>query len=350
MRRILIINIDGTQLTLREKRLLKCQIIAGVILFKNNYASKEQIKNLINDIKDINPNLFISIDHEGGRIQRFRDDFTNLPSFEMVSNISDTDQRKKIVTAMGFVAGYELKSIGVDINYSPVVDLNHNKNSKLLKDRTFGMNVNEVVSLSSLYINSCSNTGVLSVLKHFPGHGRVDTDTHTHFCESDVSLSTLLETDVIPFKNLHNKYKLPIMTNHISYSSVDNKICTYSHKILRDLSREIFDERPIFISDDLEMFSAKYMNEKYFSCKDRVLQALEAGCSYLICTTNLVSDINKYESSAEYFEKNYVTDEILDYCDTNHDKIGELEIIDNFSSNNILYEKYIEDLVEYKNE
>lgn len=350
MKRILIINLDGTKLTIREKRLLKCEIIAGVILFKNNYTSKEQVKHLISDIKDINPNLFISIDHEGGRIQRFRVDFTDLPSFEMVSNIRDIDQQEKIITAVGFVSGYELKSIGIDINYSPVVDLLHNKNSMLLKDRTFGTDINDVVRLSSLYIDSCSSTGVMPVLKHFPGHGRVDTDTHTHFCKSDVPLSILLETDITPFRNLHNKYKIPIMTNHISYSSIDNKICTYSNKILRDLSEKIFDDSPVFISDDLEMYSAKHIDKKLISCEDRVLQALEAGCSYLICTTNLVSDIENYESSAEYFEKNYVTDKILDYCDTNHDKIKELEIIDNFLNDKILYEKHLEDLVECSNE
>ena len=100
MKRTLIINLDGTKLTTREKRLLKCEIIAGVILFKNNYTSKEQVKHLIRDIKDINPNLFISIDHEGGRIQRFQVDFTDLPSFEMVSNIRDIEQqedRKSVV-------------------------------------------------------------------------------------------------------------------------------------------------------------------------------------------------------------------------------------------------------------
>ena len=177
----LIINIDGYKLTAEETELIDNPLVGGVILFENNYENHQQVTDLISSIKDIKDDLIISIDHEGGRVQRFKKNFTNLPSFESISSIRDSVERERLAFCSGFIAGYELNQIGVNLNYSPVIDISH-PSSKLLKDRTFGTNPNTVIKLSLAYIKGIIKAGVTPVLKHYPGHGSVDTDTHTQLC------------------------------------------------------------------------------------------------------------------------------------------------------------------------
>ena len=127
----LIVNIDGLSLSNTDKLLLVDDLIGGVILFGNNYQSTSQLKTLLNEIREIKPNILISIDHEGGRVQRFRNDFTNLPSFYQLANAVEYN-REKLSYYSGIVAGYELSRVGIDLNYSPVIDICENENNSLL--------------------------------------------------------------------------------------------------------------------------------------------------------------------------------------------------------------------------
>ena len=322
----LIINIDGYELTTDEFELINHPLVGGVILFENNYENHQQVIDLILSIKNIKDDLVISIDHEGGRVQRFKKNFTNLPSFEFISKIRDPEERGRLAMCSGYVAGYELSEIGVNINYSPVIDVLH-PSSTLLKDRTFGSNIGSVTALSMSYIKGIIKAGVIPVLKHYPGHGSVNTDTHTQICTTEISLKSLLKKDLKPFIELQKKYSLPIMTNHILYQGIDSMICSYSKKLLSEIPRDIFKSEPVFISDDLEMQSAKYVNNKFVECKDRVLLALKAGCQYVICTTKLVKDIDKYPSSSDYFVDHYISSDLLDYRQQNCAKIIKLNFI-----------------------
>ena len=144
-----IINIDDLKLSENEKIVLKNDLVGGIILFAHNYSSKKQLANLINDIKSIKENICISIDHEGGRIQRILGDFTHLPSLESISKIKDKLLAKKIAYSSGYIGAYELSYLGININYSPIVDINHHKENKLLKDRTFGNDINTIIDLAS---------------------------------------------------------------------------------------------------------------------------------------------------------------------------------------------------------
>jgi len=343
----LIINLDSTELSDSEKHLIEHNLVGGIILFSHNFISKKQFQSLINDIKSVKDNILITIDHEGGRVQRLLNGFTHLPSFEKISEIKNDDVRKQIAYQAGYVSAYELSEVSIDINYSPVIDINHNKKNNLLKDRTFGDNTENIILLANEYIKGSLDGGVLPVLKHFPGHGRVMTDSHTEDCLSDIDINELLKTDILPFKSLHlnqSKFNLPIMTNHIIYSKVDKFIATYSKEWLKTKSNLIFKKPPIFISDDVEMYSAKMIDDRELSCEERVLLALNAGCRMIIATTMQNNKIIEEKSSYRYFSENYLTDNIIEYYEKNHDKMSEIELPKIESKSVKLYEEAIENM------
>ena len=201
----IIINVDSTILSKEECKLLENEIIGGVILFAHNYEHIEQTISLIDSIKSINNNILIAVDHEGGRVQRFREEFTLLPSFESIGNIylDDQDLADEIAYYCGYISGFELKQVGIDINFSPVVDLSSESN--VLNSRTFSRNPEAIFRLASRYIMGHIDNGIMPVLKHFPGHGAVLSDTHTTISECNFEYGEL-SPHVEPFKKLYNKF------------------------------------------------------------------------------------------------------------------------------------------------
>ena len=325
----LIINIDGISLQDEERTLLKHDLIGGIILFSHNYKSKTQLHSLINDIKSVKDNILITIDHEGGRVQRLINDFTHLPSFEDISNIKNHDEMISKAYDSGYIGSLELSEIGIDINYSPVVDINHDKSNRLLKGRTFGKDIKSVIALSDSYIRGCIDGNILPVLKHFPGHGRVTTDSHTEACVSNIDYKTLSESDILPFKEIHSRFpefNIPIMTNHLIYTEIDEYITTYSKKWLYELSQSIFTNKPFFISDDIEMYSATKHNNKILSCERRVLLALSAGCRMIIATTMQDREIIKNKESYKYITTNYITTNIIEHYEKNRDNMLDIKL------------------------
>ena len=322
----LIINIDNTKLSSSDRSIIGHELIGGVILFAHNYSSKQQLSILINDLKSIKDNLLITIDHEGGRVQRLINDFTHLPSFEYISKIKNKKLRYEAAYSAGYIAGYELSEIGFDINFSPVVDVNHDKDNKLLKDRTFGNNIENVIKLADQYIMGCLAGGILPVLKHYPGHGRVVTDSHVENCISNVTFDELMSTDIKPFQELIKNNHIPIMTNHVIYKEIDQYIATYSKKILQEQAKKIFpiSNKMCFISDDIEMYSAKFIEGVEISCEERVLLALNAGCRFIIATTMQNNMLIKQNLSYKYFSDNYLTKNIIEYYEKNHDMMCDI--------------------------
>ena len=322
-----IINLDDTKLSSNEKNLIKHDLIGGIILFSHNFVSKTQLQSLVSDIKAVKENLLITIDHEGGRVQRILDGFTHLPSFESISQLKSTDEKISASYNAGMIGATELSEVNIDINYSPVIDINHHKNNKLLKDRTFGNQKDEIILLADSFIKGCLDGGILPVLKHFPGHGRVITDSHIQNCISDVDLNMLINTDILPFQELHKrfiKYNLPIMTNHVIYKEVDKFITSYSKVWLQKLSNSIFSSPPFYISDDIEMYSATSVHNKNISCEERVLLCLNAGCRMIIATTMQNTKIIDNKESYKYFKENYLTKNIIEYYEKNHDNMNNI--------------------------
>ena len=333
----LIINIDDIKLSMEEAKLIENDLIGSIILFSHNFKDNKQIKNLIKEIKDIKNEIFISVDHEGGRVQRFKDGFTKLPSFETIGK----QNSEKLSTYSGYISAYELRCIDIDINFSPVVDLNQyflDNKQYLLKDRCFGSDPEIIIKLAKSYIDGCLQAGVIPVLKHFPGHGVTQDDSHTDTCISDLTLDDLLKKDLLPFIKLYKNIPIPIMTSHLKFPKIDNEIVTYSKVWLNKISQEIFsNENVFFISDDIEMKAA--FNEETQTKK--VMNALDAGCKMVIATTNMKKNIVSSKKSYEYYKKHYLTDELIDYC---KEFCNDLYVMDDYIKQDLNEEYYNEAL------
>ena len=299
----LIINLDSTDLSSHEEDLLRNSIIGGGILFKHNYLNKKQIMKLINDIKKINSNILISVDHEGGRVQRFQKEFTKLPSFQSIGRLY-LDSKKSaedLAYSCGYVAGYELKSIGIDINFSPVVDLSFT--SEVLSERTFSSKPQTVINLASKYIKGLIKNGIIPVIKHYPGHGLVASDTHTEISSSNSSLKEI-DNHMSVFRYIINDFNIPIMTSHIEFTNIDSNPVTTSPKWLKITSKNDFKNKIFFISDDLEMSGIS----KYYSNLSKVeilKKALDSGCSMVIVTTMQAKTLVNEKNSYLFYQNEY---------------------------------------------
>ncbi len=268
----LIIDVEGTNLTADDKLLLANPEIAGIILFARNYESKQQLQALTADIKSVNSDLIICVDQEGGRVQRFKQDFTELPALQTID--TEIDARHWAMTM-----ATELINAGVDHSFAPVVDVDSD-NSTIIGNRSFSDSADEVVKLAGAYIDGMNDAGMGATLKHFPGHGVVKEDSHLELPTSPLTLEAL-DDALKPFKALLNKADA-IMAAHILFPAVDEKVVGYSEYWLKTILRGQLKFEGLIFSDDLTMKGAiTGDNDNY--AKGTEL-ALNAGCDIvLIC-------------------------------------------------------------------
>ncbi len=300
----LIINIDSTEISSYEEDLISNELIGGIILFKHNYANKRQIMRLIDDVKKINNRVLICVDHEGGRVQRFINEFTKIPSFYSIGKAYEADKTlgADLAYSCGYASGYELKSIGIDINFSPVIDLS--SNSEVLNERTFSSIPQKVSVLASKYITGLIENGIIPVVKHYPGHGLVSSDTHTDIASCDLSLKEV-DMHLSVFRDIVNHFNIPIMTSHIKFNHIDSEPVTTSSKWLQIISKENFNNKAFFISDDLEM-SGISKNYKNLSKVDILNRAISSGCGMVIVTTMQAKTIINNKASYKYYLNEYL--------------------------------------------
>ncbi len=300
----LIINLDTETLLDEEAEILNNKFVGGVLLFEHNFSNINQIKSLIASIKNINSNLLIAIDHEGGRVQRFKKGFTSLPSFNSIGNIYEKNPNlgDEIAYHSGYIAGYELKNIGVDINFSPVVDLS--TNSDVLNSRTFSESTTDVVRMSLSYIRGLIDNGIIPTLKHYPGHGTVTGDTHTDLMTCSMSWEEIYEHLVV-FEKIYSKHEIPIMTSHIQFKKISKHPVTTSSEWLYDIARKAFGKYPFFISDDLEMIGVKkhYPELSKLSILEKTLSE---GCAMAIVTTMQDKKIIEEKRSYLFYKNEYL--------------------------------------------
>lgn len=277
-----VVDIAGTVLTEQEKLLLASPYIGGVILFQRNYANKAQLRALTRDISVIvRPfPLFIAVDQEGGRVQRFLQDFTPLPSLQALGILYDKDPtlglQRSFETAVCLAK--ELAECGVHISFAPVLDLDHPKNP-VIHSRSFHANPEHVVALASAFIDGLMTENFLAVGKHFPGHGGVADDSHVTLPSDQRDLPSLEESDLLVFIRLIQAKKLSaVMTGHLCFPAIDAMPVTYSKFWLRTLLREKYQFDGLIFSDDLLMAGGAI----YSSIKERVYRAMHAGCDYLL--------------------------------------------------------------------
>ncbi len=279
-----MVDVAGLALDADEKRRLQHPLVGGVILFSRNYESPEQLTQLTHDIHALRqPPLAIAVDHEGGRVQRFRSGFTALPAMRQLGAIWDTDAKaaRRAAQHVGYVLAAELRAHGVDLSMAPVLDVDHG-NSSVIGDRAFHSEPRAVSELASGLVRGLSQAGMSSVGKHFPGHGHVKADSHHEIPVDTRPLSDIESSDLVPFRHLIDNGLGGIMPAHIVYAAVDDRPAGFSRVWLRTILRERLGFDGMIFSDDLSMEGASGMGDAV----GRAQAALEAGCDMvLVCNS-----------------------------------------------------------------
>lgn len=276
----LIIDFQGLELTQEDKELLQHPLVGGIILFTRNYQNKTQLKQLCESIRKVrtSPTL-IMVDQEGGRVQRFREDFFALPSLSLFGEWYDKNPSValELAKSAGWLMAYEIISNGIDISLAPVVDLNKGISS-VIGTRAFHANPDIVTKLASAYIAGMQDAGMCATLKHFPGHGSVSADSHLATPIDERSLKEVLEVDAEPFRKLIHAGVKAVMAAHIIFPQVDARQVSFSRVWLQEILRKQLHFNGVIISDCLSMQGAN-ISANY---ADRVIASREAGCDVIL--------------------------------------------------------------------
>lgn len=275
-----IIDLDAFELSAIEREKLQHPLVGGIILFSRNFADIAQLKALIKDVRQtVRRPFLIGVDHEGGRVQRFKDGFTHIPAMGAVSQIQNHSQQQKLSEAMGFVMAKELIDCDIDLSFAPVLDLE--RGSQVIGLRSFSSDIDEVVLLASNYINGMNKAGMKACGKHFPGHGSVVEDSHIAMPIDKRSFDEIAQNDMSVFARLNEANKLAsIMPAHVIYNQVDEKPAGFSTIWLQEILRKKLKFKGVIFSDDLSMQAATAIE----CVVERAQTALSAGCTMaLVC-------------------------------------------------------------------
>lgn len=304
---MLLIDIAGYELTNEEQERLEHPLVSGLILFTRNFYDREQVQALVKSIRQqVKKPLLITVDQEGGRVQRFRDGFTKLPamqSFQMMH--SDLAVQQQFAKEAGWLMAAEMFALDIDLSFAPVLDLGHE--CKAIGDRSFGTDLNTVLPVAEAFIDGMLEMGMATTGKHFPGHGHVLADSHLETPFDDRSKETIFDYDIQPFKQLISKGKLSaIMPAHVIYTQCDSQPASGSAYWLKEVLRQQLGFNGVIFSDDLGMKGAGFMG----NFVERSEKALAAGCDLLLLCNEpegvvQVLDGLKYQPSQVQKERHY---------------------------------------------
>jgi beta-N-acetylhexosaminidase len=293
-----IIDVAGLALSADDVRRLSHPLVGGMILFGRNWQDREQLTSLCAQIKAVRPDLLIAVDHEGGRVQRFRTDgFTHLPPMRRFGELwlqeepregASAMQAMSAATAAGYVLGAELRACGVDFSFTPVLDLDFGASS-VIGDRAFGRDPRIVTMLARCLMQGLLQAGVANCGKHFPGHGFVRADSHLEIPEDERELKDILSEDAIPYEWLDTALT-SVMPAHVVYSRVDALPAGFSRRWLQDILREQLQFQGAIFSDDLSMAGARQIEGRDVTFTEAAVVALNAGCDMvLLCNESVNS-------------------------------------------------------------
>jgi beta-N-acetylhexosaminidase len=274
------LGIEGAELTAADRERLGHPLTGGVILFARNFASPAQLRALTAAIHALRtPRLLIAVDHEGGRVQRFRDGFTAIPAMRTLGRTWDRDvaSAAREATRLGLTFASELRACGVDFSFAPVLDLDYGT-SEVIGDRAFHRNPNAVAHLAVAVRKGLRAAGMAAVGKHFPGHGFVAADSHTDLPVDRRALAELVTDDLVPFAALVAGGIEAIMPAHVVYPEVDAEPAGYSSKWLREILRARLGFDGLVFSDDLGMAGALGAGD----IVARADKSLAAGCDMVL--------------------------------------------------------------------
>ncbi|MEX1199573.1 MAG: beta-N-acetylhexosaminidase [Methylophaga sp.] len=285
----LMIDIAGVTLTDVEKERLKHPLVGGVILFSRNYQSPQQIAELTAQIRNLRqPHLLIAVDHEGGRVQRFRHGFTHIPPAGALGQHFHSHAKHclQLAETAGWLMAAELRAVGVDFSFAPVLDLDYGI-SDVIGDRSFHRDPDSVSKLAAAYIKGMKSAWMSAVGKHFPGHGAVTVDSHKGLPIDERHFEDIWAGDLVPFRRL-SPVLAGVMPAHIVFSQCDDKPAGFSDFWVQKILRQKIGFQGAVFSDDLSMGGAAIAG----NAADRAQAALAAGCDMaLVCNDPQAVDL-----------------------------------------------------------
>ncbi|OZI17755.1 beta-N-acetylhexosaminidase [Bordetella genomosp. 7] len=285
-----MVDIAGATLTKEEKRRLRHPLVGGVILFARNFESREQLRALTRKIHRARQEpLLIAVDHEGGRVQRFRTDgFTPLPPMQALGKVWDADPlaAMRMATEAGYVLAAELRACGVDLSFTPVLDLDYGV-SQVIGNRAFHRDARVVTMLARALAQGLALAGMAACGKHFPGHGFVGADSHHEIPVDPRTLERILKDDAAPYAWLGDAVLPAVMPAHVIYPKVDKHPAGFSRRWVQDILRGQLGYDGVVFSDDLTMEGASVAGD----ILARAQAALQAGCDMvLVCNRPDLAD------------------------------------------------------------
>lgn len=284
-----MVDIEGLMLADSDKTRLLHPNVGGVILFARNYKSKGQISELVSEIKQLRtPSLLVAVDQEGGRVQRFQDEFTQLPAANTFGGYWQKDKQTAPIKTYqsAHKMAKELIAVGVDFSFAPVFDVT-SVDSEVIGDRCFHADPKIASELLGAYIDGMHAAGMIAIAKHFPGHGGVSGDSHHCLPQDSRNLEQIRTHDLLPYRELIDEIQ-GVMTAHVQYSGCDPDIATYSSFWLQTILRNELGFKGIIFSDDLSMQGAisGADSEQNDSIVANAQQAIYAGCDMVLVCNN----------------------------------------------------------------
>ncbi len=274
-----MLDLEGLELSNEESELLKHPHAGGIIFFSRNYESVAQLSELIKAVrKASNKDLLIAVDHEGGRVQRFRTEFTELPP---IASLAESQNPIQNAFSHGWLMASEVRAMGIDFSFAPVLDINYGV-SGVIGDRSFSRDPKVISNLASEYIKGMREAGMASTGKHFPGHGAVVEDSHLEIPVDRRSKEQIWQEDIIPFADLIKQGLDAVMPAHVIYEALDDKPAGFSSFWLKQVLRDELQFDGVIFSDDLTMEGASVVGD----FANRAEAAMNAGCDMVLVCNN----------------------------------------------------------------
>lgn len=294
-----VVDIAGFTLSPEDEALLANPWVGGVILFKRNYQHRAQLIELVSAIHRINTSMLIAVDHEGGRVQRFKSEFTRIPPMQALGREYCKSPEAGLCLAqdIGWLLASELIATGVDISFAPVIDVDDNL-SDIIGDRSFAADADTVSLIGSAFIKGMHEAGMAVTGKHFPGHGGIRADSHLELPVDPRSMSELVSRDLKPFIQLLPELDA-IMPAHILFPSIDAKPVGFSPWWLKTFLRDQLGYSGVVFSDDLSMGGAVSTG----SYGERAVAALDAGCSAILVCNNRAGALDVLDVLERHYDK-----------------------------------------------
>ncbi len=286
----IMMDVLGTSLTEEDHELLQHPLVGGLILFTRNFHSVEQLVQLTSDIHNAaGRDILIAVDHEGGRVQRFREGFSQIPAMGSLLeySLNDLSKAKQLASQCGKLMAMEVQAFGIDISFAPVLDVNGI--SDVIGLRSFNSDPETVITLAKSFIDGMHAVGMKATGKHFPGHGSIKADSHIDLPIDARSFLTIQSIDLKPFQALiASNYVDALMPAHVIYPDVDDKSVGFSRIWLQDILRNQLKFNGVIFSDDLSMEAASSIG----GYVERSEAAQHAGCDMLLVCNNRDALIN----------------------------------------------------------